>query len=58
MMTGLLALVAASMVRVIFSPTTDPMVAARKEKSITANPILCPPTRADPEITASVRPVF
>ena len=36
MMTGLLALVAASMVRVIFSPTTDPMVAARKEKSITA----------------------
>ena len=57
MITGIFSSVAFSMARVIFSPTTDPMLAPRKLKSITASDTSWPSSLASPIITASFMPV-
>ena len=56
-MTGIFFLVQSSMSRVIFSPTTEPMLAARNPKSMTPSPVLIPSMEQVPVMIASFRPV-
>ena len=58
MIIGSLSLVAFSTARVIFSPTTFPMLAIINRPSQTARTTSFPAIRAFPVTTASSRPVF
>ena len=57
MMTGSLPSIARSMARVIFSPTTTPMLPPMKPYSIAATTASMPSIRPVAVITASFRPV-
>ena len=58
MMTGRPFSVPASMSRVSFSPTTEPIEPPRKLKSITPSATRCSPIMPTPVTTASLRLVF
>ena len=49
--------IARSAARANFSPTTDPMLPPRNEKSMTMSAVGVPPMVHDPTIAASRRPV-
>ena len=57
-MKGQLFSRASSMARLIFSPTTDPMLPRRKRESLTPKITGCPPIIAVPTRQASLSPVF
>ncbi len=58
MMTGSLFSAPTSMARMIFSPTTEPMLPPMKRKSMTARTTSCPLTLQSPVTTASLLPVL
>jgi len=57
MMSGVCCCSARSAARVIFSPTTEPLLPPMKPYSMTANTTAMPPTVPSAVITASLSPV-
>ena len=57
-MSGTRSRMASSAARQNFSPTTDPMLAPAKEKSMKLNAVRSPSMAPKPVMMASFRPVF